>query len=195
MNTYANNQSCSYSVYKWNTISRKAVEFQQIRKSYQDLTAEEIDHATGCSVCSEDQVSVKIHGIAEFKICKKIAAKVKLALTEAIKSDQKIKRIVGYRVGKTRGPVDISGNRTGLSNHSFGIAIDINPDNNGLYDHCINFNPSCRLIKGGLWQPEQALSIHPDSALVKEMLNIGYQWGGRIKGQQKDFMHFSPSGY
>lgn len=186
---------CHYSVYKWNTVQRKAVDFEQISKPYRELTPDEVDPFTGCSVCREDQVNLSIEGLPQFTVCKIIAPQLEHALTRVMQYNQQIVEIVGYRVGKTRGAIDAVGNRTGFSHHSFGAAVDFNPGFNGLYDHCIEFNPSCRLIKGGQWKPGHPLSIHSDSALVGEMQNIGFKWGGRIKGRQKDFMHFSVSGY
>lgn len=95
----------------------------------------------------------------------------------------------------TKGDVDALGHRTRFSNHSFGIAIDINEQQNGLYDRCIRFGPACRLRRGGVWNPDQAGSLTRDSPVVKALGQIGLKWGGAIEGRQKDFMHFSPSGY
>jgi hypothetical protein len=195
LNTLAEERMCHYSVYNWNTIQRKAVDFKQISKAYRKLTPAEIDPYTGCSVCREDQVNLSIDGLPTFTVCKNIASQIEQALTQVVKSSQQIVEIVGYRVGKTRGTIDAAGNRTGFSHHSFGTAVDFNPGYNGLYNHCIDFNPSCRLIKGGHWKRDQPLSIQENSPLVGEMQNIGFKWGGMIQGKQKDFMHFSPTGY
>jgi hypothetical protein len=194
-NTLADERMCHYSVYKWNTVQRKAVDFKLISKPYRKLTPAETDPYTGCSVCREDQMSLSIEGLPEFTVCKNIARQIEHALIQARQSGQKIVDITGYRVGKTRGAIDAAGNRTGFSNHSFGTAVDFNQGFNGLYDHCIEFNPSCRLIKGGHWKQDQPLSIQANSPLVGEMQNIGFKWGGMIRGKQKDFMHFSPTGY
>ncbi|MBN2694927.1 M15 family metallopeptidase, partial [bacterium] len=75
------------------------------------------------------------------------------------------------------------------------VAIDINPENNGLYNNCIVFNKKCKLIQGGVYNPENIESITKDSIIYKAMIDIGFKWGGEIKGKQKDFMHFSPDGY
>jgi hypothetical protein len=98
-------------------------------------------------------------------------------------------------VGKTRGDVDANGVRTEFSNHSFGIALDINPGSNGLYENCIVFNQDCRLIRGGHRDPARAESLHAGSNIVRAIEDIGLKWGGEIDGKQKDFMHFSPTGY
>jgi hypothetical protein len=95
----------------------------------------------------------------------------------------------------TRGDTDRHGNRTRYSNHAFGIALDINPEANGLYDRCPRFGPGCRLIKGGRWNPARPASLTADGPVVRALKNIGLRWGGQIEGRQKDFMHFSPTGY
>lgn len=192
--THANKQ-CHYNTYKWNTITRKAVEYQRISKPYSELSTAEIDKNTGCSVCEEDQVILQIDPLKPFKVCHKVADKIQFVLRQAIDQGQVIDSIVTYRVGKTRGDIDTEGNRTRFSNHSFGVAIDINSKNNGLYNNCFSFGPQCRLIKGGEWSPQNPKSITYNSPIVRLMINNGYKWGGKIQGKQKDFMHFSQSGY
>lgn len=187
--------TCTYQTYKWNVKEKSAVKIKQVKHSYSSVRDFEIDSATGCSVCREDQISIKLPGIKVFSICKYIADDVKRKLYGLINSGVKINSITGYRVGMTRGQLDDSYNRTQFSNHSFGIALDINPDQNGLYDHCIQFNPSCRLIRGGPWKPGYIGSLMKDGPVVTELEQIGLRWGGLIQGKQKDFMHFSPSGY
>jgi hypothetical protein len=95
----------------------------------------------------------------------------------------------------TKGPVDSAGNRTRFSYHSYGIALDINEDHNGLYENCVRFGPRCRLRRGGQWDPRQPLSLTQDHPLVRALKRMGFKWGGEIAGKQKDFMHFSPYGY
>jgi len=160
------------------------------------LDADEIDQTTGCTVCSEDQVEINILNLQPFKVCKKLAPEIRNTLERLLLNGESIYEVVGYRVGKTRGDVDANGNRTRFSNHSFGIAIDINPKQNGLYTNCIAFDSQCRLIKGGPWRPDLSpLSLRPDGKTVSAMRSLGLKWGGEIKGRQKDFMHFSVSGY
>lgn len=116
-------------------------------------------------------------------------------LSELLQSGEKIYEVVGYRVGMTRGNVDQDGNRTVFSNHSFGTALDINPGQNGLYENCVQFGPNCRLIRGGAWKQGREGTLTVDSATVQGMQRLGLRWGGEIKGRQKDFMHFSITGY
>lgn len=186
---------CSYSTYKWNTIYKKAVDIKAFSHPYAQLSKEQVDPQTGCSVCQEDQVTISVGSVPSFRICRIIAHEVLDILNELQDSQVPLKKIVGYRVGKTRGNVDQEGNRTVYSNHSFGSAIDINPDDNGLYDHCIEMGSGCRLIKGGVWNPENPASLTAGGDVVEAFKRKGFRWGGEIEGKQKDFMHFSPTGY
>ncbi len=150
---------------------------------------------TGCSVCEEDQVEVAIPDVAPFRVCRFVAARVERALLAARAGGAVIRTVTGYRVGLTRGDVDASGRRTTFSNHSFGIAVDVNEASNGLYDQCGVFGPGCRLIRGGAWRPGEPGTITAGDATVAAFAAEGFAWGGAIAGRQKDFMHFSPSGY
>ncbi len=188
-------QSCTYQTFKWNVMLRKSVAHETVRHPYSELTPEERDPASGCSVCEEDQETVDIPPLADFRVCRKLASQVRSAVAELIRAGEPIHEVVGYRVGRTRGDPDAAGNRTGFSNHSYGIAIDINPQQNGLYDNCLNFGSACRLIRGGAWRPGVAGTMTAGGAVVRAMSGVGLRWGGEIAGKQKDFMHFSPSGY
>ena len=77
----------------------------------------------------------------------------------------------------------------------YGAAVDINRSKNGLYDKCLKFGPGCRLIQGGSWKQGEKGALTKESAIVREMKAAGFKWGGEIEGNQKDFMHFSRSGY
>ncbi len=189
------NQQCSYSTYKWNIHQRKAVEPVRVTKPMSELTPAERDSQTGCTVCEEDQVTMSFPGLPPFKICRHLAPRVERIITELQRRHAPLRDVVGYRVGMTRGNADQAGNRTGFSNHSYGVALDINTAQNGLYENCVNFSASCRLIKGGPWNPAQELSLTGDSLIVAEFKRNGFKWGGEIAGLQKDFMHFSPTGY
>lgn len=187
--------ACTYETFTWDTVERRAVGHTRVAKSFAELTPAEIDDHTGCSVCEQDQVTIEIPPLAPFKICRVIAPRLEPVLRRLLRRGEPIRTLYGYRVGKTRGDVDERGRRTQFSNHSFGIAIDINPDANGLYDNCIEFSPGCRLIRGGRWDPARPGSLHGDSGIVAELEAMGLRWGGSIFGKQKDFMHFSPTGY
>ena len=192
----ANPQTCSYETYQWSTHEKRAVNRHIVVHPYSEVTAEEIDPITGCTVCQEDQVELGLPGLERFHVCKVVAPSIETALRDLIETGVPIHTVIGYRVGRTRGEVDNNGLRTRFSNHSYGIAIDINPEHNGLYDRCLQFNTGCRLIRGGPWQPHtQAASMSASGEVVRRFKQEGFLWGGEIRGRQKDFMHFSPSGY
>jgi hypothetical protein len=185
--------SCHYEYTIWNTTQRRVSGRRVIDKPRAELTDEE-KGPLGCTPCREDQVEVKLRNGLEFLACLKIATPLREALDGALERGQDVRTVVGYRAQMSKGPADKDGNRTELSNHAFGVAIDVNENQNGLYDHCVTWSPACRLIKGGPYRPGEG-SILADSPLVAAMKAIGLEWGGRIAGRQKDFMHFSPSGY
>jgi hypothetical protein len=192
---YGVEQQCTYSTYKWNVRDRKAVDQRKIVKPLSELTAAEIDSQTGCTVCEEDQVTLAFVGLRPFRVCKLVSLRVQAIIASLQRMQAPLLDVVGYRVGMTRGEIDSEGNRTGFSNHSFGVALDINTDQNGLYENCVSFDSSCRLVKGGSWNSNQQFSLTEESVIVQEFKKNNFHWGGEIIGQQKDFMHFSPSGY
>jgi len=102
-----------------------------------------------CSICIEDMTEVNVPGQQPVLMCHVIAPAVEAALIAAQDSGFEIESLTGYRVGRTKGSLDEDGRRTEYSHHSFGLAIDINADKNGLYDRCIEFGPACRLRRGG----------------------------------------------
>ena len=187
---------CSYSSYRWNTNTKQAEDRQVIKKPYASLSATEIDKKTGCTVCEEDQRWIQVGDLEPVRMCHVVAGRVESVLNRARLDGFEFVRLTAYRVGMTRGDIDHEGKRTQFSNHSFGIAIDINPNSNGLYQGCINYSKQCILRRGGAWQPgRNSHSITADGDLVAAMKSVGFKWGGEIAGKQKDFMHFSPSGY
>jgi len=187
--------TCTYETAVWNVHSGSSSTFIRVSHAYAGVTSEERDPASGCTVCSEDQVRISIPALRPFSLCYKVAPKVRAVLEQAVRGNEPVHAVEGYRVVKSRGPLDGYGNRTQFSNHSFGTAIDINPEQNGLYDNCTRFGPACRLIRGGHWRPGTAGTLEPGSALVQEFSRAGFRWGGEMEGRQKDFMHFSLTGY
>jgi hypothetical protein len=98
----------------------------------------------------------------------------------------------------------VDGLRSEWSNHSFGTALDINADHNGLYRSCDVAEVSestideCRLGVGGEWNPGEnpRVTVTRDSVVYREFTDrVGWRWGGEIEGSTKDMMHFSPDGY
>jgi D-alanyl-D-alanine carboxypeptidase len=188
-------QICSYESFNWNVRLHRAVNIQLISHPYAELQPEEVDAATGCTVCMEDQQLLQVGDLPPFHVCRKLAAGIKLRLEQLLAEGQPVIEVVAYRPGRTRNPLDNAGNRTGFSNHAYGAAIDINRSYNGLYDRCTRFGPTCRLLQGGHWLPGRPGTLMLDSPIVAGMKEEGFRWGGEIEGDQKDFMHFSLTGY
>ena len=186
--------TCTYETWVWDTRTKKSIDHQQVSKLREALTTEEMGSVEGCTVCLEDQEELHIPGSAPFRVCRKYAPQILRALRSSAQEGFQIRELVGYRVGKSKGALDASGRRTQFSNHSYGTAIDVNPALNGLYDHCVQFDPACHLLRGGRYVAGQSGTIDPRSPVYRLMTAAGFRWGGELKGQQKDFMHFSLSG-
>ncbi len=165
-----------------------------IAKPYSSLTKAELG-PEGCTPCEEDQVKITLKNGLEFKACKRFAGPFKTQLEKILDTGRKIESVLGYRVSMSKGQIDSSGRRTEFSHHAFGSALDINENRNGLYTDCLEWGPHCRLIKGGAYSPMHPLSIREKDEFVTYFKEIGFQWGGKIQGIQKDFMHFSLDGY
>ena len=204
-------RTCTYSMYNWSTEERRAVNRRDVETTYGELPEDGRDPSDErCSLCSEDQVRIDPadFGIDEdaFYVCHAYADQVRQAIQTIVDSGEfEIVELTGYRPGRTRGSVE-NGVRTELSNHSYGTAIDINADHNGLYRSCDLDEPAtqslvedeCRLGVGGEWEPDD----HPELSIVRGNIvynqftqTVGWQWGGEIDGSTKDFMHFSLTGY
>jgi len=187
--------TCTYTTYRWSVPLKRSVDHHRVSHPYADLRPEEIDTASGCSVCEEDQQWIEVAGLPRIRLCRKLAPQVEATLQQLAVDGMPLLSLTGYRVGMTRGPADADGLRTVFSNHSFGIALDVNAELNGLYDRCVNYSPDCRLLLGGRWQPEAPGGLSADGKTVIALRAAGLNWGGEIAGRQKDFMHFSPTGY
>jgi hypothetical protein len=188
---------CTYAVGVWNTREGKVTRTVRVEKRYSEITDEERDPSVaGCTVCSEDQVPIRLPGLETFSVCHVIANKVEEGLRDLMTRGEPIFSVSAYRPVRSKGALNEEGERTDLSNHAFGTAIDINRMQNGLYGNCYEWGPSCRLILGGPWRPGQSEgSLSPDGAIVNRMKLMGFKWGGEIKASQKDFMHFSLTGF
>ena len=80
---------------------------------------------------------------------------------------------------------DTSGDPTKFSEHAHGIAIDINSDDNAMY------NGSGRIVAGSRYEPQtDPFSITPDGSVVRAFKEYGWGWGGEWRSS-KDYMHFS----
>lgn len=187
--------TCTYTTYRWSVPLRRAVERHTVRHPYSELIPAEVDSVTGCSVCEEDQVAITVANLPSVQLCRKLAPEIGATLQRLAAAGVPLLSLTGYRVGMTRGPTDAAGLRTVFSNHSFGAALDVNAELNGLYDNCVSFGPECRLLLGGRWQPQLPGGLYAQGAVVEALRAAGLRWGGSIAGKQKDFMHFSVTGY
>lgn len=186
--------NCHYSTWTWDIKAGRAVNHEKVEKNRSKLAKDEKDPFSNCTICEEDQVWVRLKGISPFRVCRYYVKPIKKILIEAKEKGFPIYEVIAYRVGKSRGEADERGLRTKYSNHSYGSAIDINANFNGLYDQCFIFNSQCKLIRGGRWNSSNPAAITKNSVLYQQFLKMGWKWGGELKGKQKDFMHFSKGG-
>jgi hypothetical protein len=203
-------ETCTYRTYSWSVEERRAVNRERVEKPYDEVDDDERDPTDPrCTVCLEDQSEIDpallgLEGLEPFRVCYAYRNAIEDALRRIAESgDFEIVEITGYRVGRTRGRV-VDGLRTEWSNHSFGTAIDINADYNGLYGSCDvdEVTPEslagCRRRVGGDWDP----ASHPRRTVVRGGVvyeaftgELGWRWGGEIEGATRDMMHFSLTGY
>jgi hypothetical protein len=180
---------CIYDYSVWNTLERRTSARIHVDKPVSALTEEE-KGPFGCTPCLRDQQSASLSNGLSVTVCRHIEKQVVQVLNQSIKDGASIEEIIGYRASLSRGDADPDGNRTLLSFHAYGTAVDINESWNGLYDHCTSWGPDCRLIKGGPHSLEDIRSLTPANPLVVGLKKIGMNWGGELEGKQKDFMHF-----
>lgn len=75
-----------------------------------------------------------------------------------------------------------------LSHHSYGIAIDINVEEN--YSH-----RGSTVYAGSFWNPAKSeFSIPRNGVLENAFKAVGWKWGGNWPGNYQDYMHFSYTG-
>ena len=110
-----------------------------------------------------------------------IADQVKQVLQKAQDAGFKVYEVGGYR------ETNIS-NTTKLSQHAYGLAVDINVNEN----YCVY--PDGTIDAGSFWDPSRSeYSIPSNGVLVREFKAIGWGWGGDWHSK-KDYMHFSYTG-
>lgn len=74
--------------------------------------------------------------------------------------------------------------------HSWGCAIDINPNEN-YYCRTVN-GVTTALVGNGWWPGSNQHSISPNGSVVKAFAKYGWGWGGQgYSGGYYDYMHFS----
>ena len=82
----------------------------------------------------------------------------------------------------------MAGNTNTTSHHSYGVACDINPNENYMIRDGV-------IISGSYWKPgEDPYSIEENGSVVSIFAKYGWVWGGSWKSS-KDYMHFSFTGY
>ena len=196
--------TCTYRTYAWDVKQRRGVGHRTVTKARDALTAQERDPGEPrCTVCREDQETVKVDGIPPFRVCRLYAAGVTAALKAALSKGFVVEKVTGYRVGRTRGKV-VDSKRTQFSNHSYGTAVDVNARQNGMYNRCRLARPAakaadvarCRLGMGGAWDPKRRpkRTIVRGGPLHQAFAAIPWRWGGDLPSALKDFMHFSLTG-
>ncbi|MDF2987255.1 MAG: cell wall-binding protein [Eubacterium sp.] len=105
---------------------------------------------------------------------------VKAIFNEIYESEEKfpIKSVGAYNFRKMAAS-------SGLSHHSYGTAIDINPDENYM------IKKDKTIVAGKLYQPgKNKYSMPADGCVVKAFKRHGWIWGGEWTSS-KDYMHFS----
>jgi hypothetical protein len=120
----------------------------------------------------------------------RIPATVTFSVNSAVA--ESVVQIFGeYFNGKEHFPIQSIGGfavRPKRSEHNYGTAIDINPNENYMV------GPG-GVTAGNYWDPEKSeYSIAPDSELVKAFERHGWYWAGNGWGNTYDYMHFSYMG-
>ena len=117
-------------------------------------------------------------------IHKSLTADVQRVFQEAQDKGFKIYSAGGYSFRKMN-----NGGSGSLSHHSYGVAIDINVNEN--YSH-----RGSTVYAGSFWNPAKSeFSIPRDGVLVRAFAAIGWSWGGNWSGNYQDYMHFSYTGH
>lgn len=117
----------------------------------------------------------KVTKIKYLTVNKKLAPSIQQMFAEIYKSKEKqvIKDIgcYSYRTGE----------------HMYGLAIDINPNENYMID---KVNGKKKILAGSYWKPKKdPYSIPADCEMVRIMRRYGFYRGSW--GDRKDYMHFS----
>lgn len=201
--------TCTYDTWTWSVTLRRSVERRRVQKPYAELRAEDKapDWATtGCTLCNEDQQEVAVPGAPSVRVCHAYAERVRQALERAVSAGFRVETLVGYRVGRSVGPV-VGGKRTRYGWHAYGEALDVNSGANGMYTTCARDKrapvtaadlTACRRTLGGAWNPAERprTSLTADGPLVRAFADVlAWGWGGERADGTKDLMHVSPDGY
>jgi len=118
----------------------------------------------------------KVKSSMRLTVNKEIADDVKKIFAEIYKGKEKfpIKEMGGFQIRASK-----------TSEHNYGTAIDINPNENCMMD-------GKKVVAGKFWKPgKNKYSIKKDGDVVKAFEKYGWYWGGNGWGDRKDYMHFS----
>lgn len=119
----------------------------------------------------------KVPGKRSVMVNKAIAETVKQIFKEIYEGPEKypIKDIGGY-----------SWRQSPTSEHRWGLAIDINANENYM------IRKDGTIVAGSFWKPgENPFSIKPYGDVVTAFKKYGFSWGGDAWSMSNDYMHFS----
>ena len=124
---------------------------------------------------------------ANVQLHKKVADQVKSVLQKTQNSGFVVYEVQGLR-DWNRCVKDSGGKTSKMSQHCFGLAVDINVNEN----YCVY--PNGKVDAGSYWRPgSDPYSIPKNGVLVNSFKGIGWGWGGDWSSK-KDYMHFSYTG-
>ena len=129
------------------------------------------------SVWMINTAGTKYTGQKSLTVHKAVADRVKAVFQEIYEGDEKfpIKSVGGY-----------AWRASSTSEHRWGLAIDINPDENYM------IKSDGTVVAGSFWKPgENPYSIPEDGDVVNAFHKYGFSWGGNAWRSSHDYMHFS----
>ena len=118
----------------------------------------------------------KVSSSMRLTVNKAVAGDIKNVFKEIYKGKEKfpMKSVGGFQVRASK-----------TSEHNYGTAIDINPNENYMCQ-------GKRALVGSFWKPKtNPYSIRPNGDVVKAFEKYGWRWGGLGWGDRYDYMHFS----
>lgn len=125
-------------------------------------------------------------GTTTVTVHKAIAQDVVAALTAAQNEGFKVYEIGGYRTFGSDGAGKVSDVGLNYSQHCYGLAVDLNVNEN-----CYQKPPGSACTVGSLYAPgSNEYSITTSGALYQSFINNGWGWGGEWNSL-RDYMHFS----
>ncbi len=133
----------------------------------------------GFPVWRLDSNGQKYESTATVKVHEGISQMIVAIFTEIFNGDERfpIKNVGGYAW------------RGGTSEHNYGLAVDINYNENYMIK-------DGEILSGSLWEPgENPYSIPEDGDVAAAFAKYGFTWGGTAWKSNNDYMHFSYQGH